>query len=432
MKRIANILITLFLSIIFTIPTFAQNEISIFYDGKKLSLGAQPTIVNDTTMVPMRAIFESMAYTVKWDNTTKTVTGFKEGSAIRLQLNNQTATLNGKEISLPVEPYIMDGYTLVPLRFVAESSGSIVEWESETTSIQIYSQLYYASLKKNAEKSIDIEKLKENVVTVYTNKFQGSGVILSPDGYIATNFHVIEGAQDIWISFSNGLKYIDDVYIAGYDSPMDIAILKINSESSSYAQIADSNTLSEGDEVILIGSPLGISNTVTKGNIIFSDENEISSSAKIDHGSSGGGMFNKYGEIVGVTSAFLQNGTSLAIPIGLVAEIKLDKNIDMENWKYVKADLVPPRHVDFILKEDKIYLGWTSVYSADYYKVYISNSKDGTYEPLKNTDNKNQWYWATPFSLTIKNLEYINPYIKVSVVRNGVESQKSQAFKLER
>lgn len=115
-------------------------EISVILNGNKLNFTQSPVIENGTTLVPMRAIFEAMGATVDWNNDTKTVTSVKENTTISLTLNNNSAKVNDKEISLAVPAKLINGNTMVPLRFVSESLGAEVKWDGESRTITINSK----------------------------------------------------------------------------------------------------------------------------------------------------------------------------------------------------------------------------------------------------------------------------------------------------
>lgn len=109
------------------------------YTSKTVSkkLEVAPFISNGRTLVPFRAIFEELGYTVDWDGATKTVTATYSGNVIKLTIGSNKALVNGYEIPLDVAPTIVNSSTVVPLRFVAENSGSFVNWNPEDKSISI-------------------------------------------------------------------------------------------------------------------------------------------------------------------------------------------------------------------------------------------------------------------------------------------------------
>lgn len=155
----------------------------------------------------------------------------------------------------------------------------------------------------------------------------GSGVIISKDGYIVTNNHVIDGANKITVRTKDGNEY--DAALIGKDSISDLAVIKINAVGLTPALFGTSGDLSVGDEAIAIGNPLGeLGGTVTRG-IISALDREITidgqsmtllqTDTAINKGNSGGGLFNANGELIGIVNA-KSSGTSVeglgfAIPI---------------------------------------------------------------------------------------------------------------------
>lgn len=169
----------------------------------------------------------------------------------------------------------------------------------------------------------------------YTYKAEGngSGVIISNDGYILTNNHVINGATKITVTLRDGTQY--EAKLIGKDSKTDIAIIKIDAKNLTPATLGNSDSLVVGEVAIAIGNPLGqLGGTVTDG-IISALEREIKldnatmnliqTNAAINPGNSGGGLFNANGELIGVvvakSSGFDVEGLGFAIPINDVKNV---------------------------------------------------------------------------------------------------------------
>ncbi len=165
----------------------------------------------------------------------------------------------------------------------------------------------------------------------------GSGFILTQDGYILTNQHVIDSARSITVTMYDGTAY--DAELVGYDTANDIAVLKIDAEGLTPVVLGDSDNLNVGDDVVAIGNPLGeLTFSLTKGavsalnrEITLSGNNTmnlIQTDCAINSGNSGGALFNLYGEVVGITNAkYSSSGSSseasidnigFAIPINQV------------------------------------------------------------------------------------------------------------------
>lgn len=131
------VILTLLLVTTFSTTTFGASEISVYFNNAPVKLSQEPTIINGTTLVPFRSIFEELGFYVEWNGDTKTINGTNGDITISLQIGSTTAYVNGQPQTLVVAPTIIDGTTMVPIRFVSESAGYDVIWNSETQSIQI-------------------------------------------------------------------------------------------------------------------------------------------------------------------------------------------------------------------------------------------------------------------------------------------------------
>jgi len=152
----------------------------------------------------------------------------------------------------------------------------------------------------------------------------GSGVIISADGYILTNSHVVEGAKEVIVTLADKQEY--RAQIVGRDPKTDLAVLKVEPKGSvPAATMGDSDQLQVGDWVLAIGNPFGLSHTVTsgivsaKGRVIGAGpyDNFIQTDASINPGNSGGPLYNMKGEVVGINTAIIPQGQGIgfAIPI---------------------------------------------------------------------------------------------------------------------
>ena len=160
----------------------------------------------------------------------------------------------------------------------------------------------------------------------FRNKGLGSGFIMSSDGYIITNNHVVKKAEEIEVILKGGKKYT--AKIVGTDPVTDLALLKIDPEEPLPAvEIGDSSTLAIGDWVFAIGNPFGLGHTVTAGIVsakgralgIGRYDNFIQTDAAINPGNSGGPLFDYEGRVVGVNTAVMARGQGLgfAIPVNM-------------------------------------------------------------------------------------------------------------------
>ncbi len=183
------------------------------------------------------------------------------------------------------------------------------------------------------------------IISVYTSgekqhtMVTGSGVIISPEGYVLTNHHVVENAEKVWCTLSN--KERITARVVGGDPETDIAVIQLNlaelqADSLPYAQLGNSDSLQVGQIVLALGSPLGLSRSVSMGVISSIDRyfpgsgSKISpynlwiqTDAAINPGNSGGPLINLQGEVIGINArgVFLAENLGFAIPINLAHEI---------------------------------------------------------------------------------------------------------------
>ena len=172
-----------------------------------------------------------------------------------------------------------------------------------------------------------------------TSAAAGSGFLFTGDGYILTNYHVVQDANSVTVSTYDGTKY--DARIIGFDESNDVAVLKIDAEGLTPVVIGDSDNLNVGDSVVAIGNPLGeLTFSLTSGAVSALDREVtmsnnvtmelIQTDCAINSGNSGGALFNLYGEVIGITNAKYSgssgSGASIdnigfAIPINSVRSI---------------------------------------------------------------------------------------------------------------
>ncbi len=133
---------TLALGAIALALTVGAGAIDVVVDSQPLAMDVPPTIENSRTLVPLRAIFERLGAEIVWDGATQTVTATKDTSTISLTIGQNTAYQNGKAITLDTPAKIIEGRTLVPVRFVSEALGAKVFWQGDTQTVRIASKLY--------------------------------------------------------------------------------------------------------------------------------------------------------------------------------------------------------------------------------------------------------------------------------------------------
>ena len=164
----------------------------------------------------------------------------------------------------------------------------------------------------------------------------GSGVVVSPDGYILTNNHVVDGATDIQVQLKDKRQL--KATVVGKDPRTDIAVLKIPATSLASVTLGDSAKMRVGDIVLAIGDPFGVGETVTMGIVSATGrqvgistrdgyEDFIQTDAAINPGNSGGALVNTRGELVGINTAILSNGSGGNQGIGFAIPIAMARNI---------------------------------------------------------------------------------------------------------
>lgn len=215
--------------------------------------------------------------------------------------SNSSATISQTSVK-------KDGSTLSVAEVATTAADSVVEISTETVSNDMF-------------------------MRQYVTEGAGSGVVISADGYIATNNHVIEGASKITVRLTDGKEY--EAKLIGTDAQTDVAVVKIEGATLQPATLGDSSQLAVGDTAIAIGNPLGeLGGTVTNGIISALDreivlENQtmtlLQTNAAINPGNSGGGLFNDKAELIGLVVAKSSGsnieGLGFAIPVNVVKDV---------------------------------------------------------------------------------------------------------------
>lgn len=218
-----------------------------------------------------------------------------------------------------------------------ERPSSVIDVATIDTSKQLSPAEVYA---QNVASTVGITT---SVTTNYfgfttTSAAAGSGFVLSDDGYILTNYHVIENSTSIKVTMYDGSSY--EAQLIGYDESNDIAVLKVDAENLSPVVLGDSDNLNVGDSVVAIGNPLGeLTFSLTAG-VVSALDREVTLSGNvtmeliqtdcaINSGNSGGALFNLYGEVIGITNAkYSSSGSGASIDnIGFAIPINSVMNI---------------------------------------------------------------------------------------------------------
>ena len=266
-------------------------------------------------------------------------------SADVIQLKDQ-ASVSGKILTEKTDSVVVDvGYTVlvIPRNSIANiiksgaTSGTPVPITSASPALLGGLSQFYSSDTHSADAqdvSSLVKQIGEAVVQVRNPGGLGSGFFVNADGYLITNFHVIEGETELTVEVyrqNNGQldrETYKQVRIIAINKFHDLALLKIDDKDApkfKYVTLGSSDSLNVGDQVFAIGSPLGLERTVTSG-IVSTKTREmegelyLQTSTQINPGNSGGPLFNLAGEVVGVTNMKITFGEGLgfAIPVELV------------------------------------------------------------------------------------------------------------------
>lgn len=251
-----------------------------------------------------------------------------------ITINSNNAFAQTKEISASPKQVAASGFAdlvedLLPT--VVNISASQDSASNTTVDQALFAELPKAQLfddfKKQLERQIGSDQKKKKFTSI------GSGFLISKDGFIVTNYHVIDDADEITVSIYGGAKY--KAKVIGADKKTDLALLKINSDKEfKFAKFGDSSKARIGDWVLVIGNPYGLGGSVSVGIVSArsrdinngNSEEFIQTDAAINKGNSGGPMFNMKGEVIGISSAIFSPsggnvGIGFATPSSSAAQI---------------------------------------------------------------------------------------------------------------
>jgi serine protease Do len=268
--------------------------------------------------------------------------GLQLAAADVIQLKDKAA-LTGKILVEKTDAVVVDlGYTVlvVPRNSITSVAKSGEPAPAAAPGPLIVpatpAQFYYSNLRPTPARDVSslVKQIGEAVVQVRTPGGLGSGFFLNADGYLITNFHVVEGETEISVEvYHQRNEHLDrqtykQVKIIALNKFHDLALLKIDDKDApkfKFITLGSSDDLSVGDSVFAVGSPLGLERTVTQGILStktrqLEGELYLQTSTQINPGNSGGPLFNLAGEVVGVTNMKITFGEGLgfAIPVELV------------------------------------------------------------------------------------------------------------------
>jgi len=216
--------------------------------------------------------------------------------------------------------------TKTVVRQVAVRSSQPTADRSALTTGQIYKQAYQGVVE------ITVSTPQQTPTGNQEAQAQGSGFVIDSDGHIVTNDHVVENADSVSVRFWNGNTY--NASVVGTDPSTDLAVIKVDAPSSILhpVNLGDSSSVQVGDPVVAIGSPFGLEETVTSGIVSalhrqiealnqFTINDTIQTDAAINHGNSGGPLFNAAGQVIGVNSQIAgQTGANVGIGFSIPSD----------------------------------------------------------------------------------------------------------------
>lgn len=285
---------------------------------------------------------------------------------------------------------LLGGFFALELRKNSFDYFGVPSQINDTTSKLKVEQADDAALHEGKLSTEDIVKMNENsIVDIQAEKINkgswfgsymesgaGSGVIVSPDGYIITNNHVVENASKIVVRLKNQKTY--DAELIGHDAESDLAVIKINEKNLNAVVYGNSKDVKVGQISLIIGNPLGkLGGTVTLGIISAVDRNItidghsmslIQTDASVNPGNSGGGMFNDKGQLIGIvvakTGGANVEGLGFAIPVDKVKAVAKD----LAQYGYVKGrPATGMTYIDLTNVQDAI------IYSVPNLGIYIKS-----------------------------------------------------------
>ena len=293
----------------------AETKVNKLSTGVTVSEAAGPSITSITANKTTASVGSAITWTASASGGTGTLQYYfiiyKDGTNVKTRAYSTANTFKytpTESGTYKARVYVKDATDTK----VNKLSTGVTVTATELNAEQIYAKCSPAVFY------IEVENKSGNVYA------SGSGFFISSDGTAVTNYHVIDGAYSATITLPSGAEYtVAGVY--DYNEDEDWAILKINGSGFSYLGTGGALTVIGGAKCYAIGSPKGLQNTISEGIISNPAQNlggmtYIQTTAAISHGSSGGALINKYGEVIGITSAGFDTGENLgfAIPISKI------------------------------------------------------------------------------------------------------------------
>lgn len=199
------VIVTILVSII--LPVSANQTVSVYMNNEKINFDVDPMVINGRTMVPMRAIFEKLGAEVLWDDASNTATAFKDKTYISITIGSFFMDTFSESIKLDVPAMIVNGRTLIPLRAVSEAFKCEVKWDENTSTVNIYSEDYIDYTQQTASQTtVNVATSEELLNAIGSNK----KIVLTSDYYNLSDLAYINN------EYVTKQPYYGDIYLDGY------------------------------------------------------------------------------------------------------------------------------------------------------------------------------------------------------------------------
>lgn len=238
---------------------------------------------------------------------------------------------------------------------------------------------------------------------------------------------MIEDAESLTI-YSGGKSYTD-IKIIGVFQEADIVVLQIqNIKSSAIGVSLDYKT---GDPIYSLGFSNRLLEPKKYGTILSHDFDSINVSTHLNHGNSGGGIFNAKDELIGIIFAY-GNNQNLAVPVSKLLDIGLDISIPFKSFINFEYNPNSVQNFNAIKSDDLYSLSWSPIYNADYYKLYYTDDLNKEFKLLLNPNTSfGGWYWASGGALQF-NFPHDRLYLKITAIVDDLETENSSILLLSR
>jgi outer membrane protein assembly factor BamB len=340
MKRRAWLLVLL-LMLCLSVPARAESssEIHVKVNGAAITFPVDPRNIEGRVLVPMREIFEALGSTLDWNGTTQSVHATAaSGLQVDLHIGSRVAQADGQLLVLDVPPRLIDGRTLVPVRFVAEALGAAVTWEEPTQTVVITAGAPSGAALHTGAPSSREELLERalpatvmmNEASVQGAEWVASGFFLNSKGLVVTNYHVLNEALGPEIMTHDGKRYNVTKVVAA-NKAADVAVVETEAVGYAALPLSLQENATPGEGVLAIGNPLGEQWSVTEGSVSSGDRMVegrpyVEHTAPLNKGNSGGPLIaTRSGRVLGMNTFMATDGAGqshyFAVPGATIAAV---------------------------------------------------------------------------------------------------------------